>query len=410
MKKMVTKKGHGLGYKPQPKDHRDYRYEHHVSQTAAALKPTDLTNLVSTVKDQGSLGSCVAHGTTSGFEACQMKAAGSATLGCRLLVYRDGRILGGDFPGDNGCNIRDGIQATVQDGVAPETDWGYDISQFDNTPPAKAVSDAVKDKTINYYLLDGTSDAQKIANIDNCLCVTGLPVVYGMPVYEQYEEVGSNGIIDMPSGDSIGGHCNALFGVTGFTSSDYYITLNSWGQGWGKGYGKFSGGFGLIPRNYIQQYASDSWVIASESQITPTPTPTPPTPVAADGTNPASVYLNGVKYSFVQGAAGALWYIADGGKWAALGGALTSGVAATTVGSDIYIFGRGADKQSTYYRTLTKAWKSIGGIATSAPSATNNGTTLLVSVRGADKALWYRTLDIPTGVWSAWTSLGGEIK
>jgi len=36
-----------------------------------------------------------------------------------------------------------------------------------------------------------------------------------MPVYQQYEDVGSDGIIDMPSGASIGGHCNALFGVTG---------------------------------------------------------------------------------------------------------------------------------------------------------------------------------------------------
>jgi hypothetical protein len=279
----VTKKGHGLGWKPQQKDHRDYRYEDRVMLRAPeALQPTDITNLVSAVKDQGQLGACVAHGTTSGFEACQIKAGVVVVLGCRLLVYRDARILGNDFPGDNGCDIRDGIQATVKNGVAPETDWAYSISQFDDTPPAKAVSDAVKDETTSYYLLDGSSDAQKLANIDNCLCVTKLPVVYGMPVYQQYEEVDSSGIIDMPYGASIGGHCNALFGVTGFTSSDYYITLNSWGTGWGKGYSKFSGGFGLIPRPYIQQYASDCEVIAMESQLGPTPgpapTPTPPVP------------------------------------------------------------------------------------------------------------------------------------
>ena len=40
--KTVTKKGHGLGYKPQLPDHRDYRYERHVSLTAEALKPTDI--------------------------------------------------------------------------------------------------------------------------------------------------------------------------------------------------------------------------------------------------------------------------------------------------------------------------------------------------------------------------------
>jgi hypothetical protein len=275
----VTKKGHGLGWKPQMPSHLDYRYEDRVKLMAPeTLVPTDITNLVSTVKNQGQLGACVAHGTTSAFEACQIKAGIEAVLGCRLLVYRDARIIGGDYPGDNGCNIRDGIHATVQDGVAPETDWAYDISQFDTAPPAKAVSDAVKAESTSYYLLDGASTTQMIANIDNCLCVTKLPVVYGMPVYQQYEDVGSDGIIDMPSGASIGGHCNALFGVTGFTDADYYITLNSWGTGWGKGYAKFSGGFGLIPRPYIRQYASDSWTIAMESQLGPTPTPTPPTP------------------------------------------------------------------------------------------------------------------------------------
>ena len=138
--KTVTEKGHGLGWKKQRPDYRDFRYEHRIRVAPETLPASvDLSNLVSTVKDQGQLGACVAHGTTSGFEACQIKLAGSATLGCRLLVYRDGRIIGGDYPGDNGCNIRDGIQATVQDGVAPETDWPYNISQFDNTPPAKAV-------------------------------------------------------------------------------------------------------------------------------------------------------------------------------------------------------------------------------------------------------------------------------
>ena len=140
--------------------------------------------------------------------------------------------------------------------------------------------------------------------------------------------------------------------------------------------------------------------------VTPTPTPTP---VAADGSNPAVTYLNGVKYSFVRGTDNALWYIANGmSKWQSLGGDLTSGVAAETVGTDIYVFGRGTDK-ATWYRTLKKGWASIGGIATSAPSVTSDGTTLLVGVRGGDKGFWYRTLDVVVGAWAAnWLSLGGQ--
>jgi hypothetical protein len=147
----------------------------------------------------------------------------------------------------------------------------------------------------------------------------------------------------------------------------------------------------------------------------PTPTPTPtPAPVAADGSNPAVTYLNGVKYSFARGLSNALYYLTDGAtKWLSLGGTLTSGVAAETVGNEIYIFGRGADKKTTYYRTLTKEWTSIGGIATSSPGLTldSNGKTLLVEVRGGDKAVWYRTLDTTTGAVSPeWLSLGGVLN
>ena len=394
-----TKKGHGLGWKPQLKDHRDYRYEDHVRlMMAEALQPTDLTNLVSTVKNQGQLGACVAHGTTSGFEACQMKAKLAPVLGCRLLVYRDARIIGGDFPGDNGCNIRDGIHATVQDGVAPETDWAYNISQFDDTPPAKAVADAVKSETVSYYLLDGSSTTQMIANIDNCLCVTGLPVVYGMPVYQQYEDVGSDGIIEMPSGASIGGHCNALCGVTGFTASDYYITLNSWGQGWGKGYGKFSGGFGLIPRPYIQNYASDSWVIATESQINPTPPPV--THVTAN----SSPMLMASGDRFVTGSDKAVWQ-QHAAAWKSLGGVVLGAPASCTDGTNVDVFAVGSNG-AIWWKRNANAWVSLGGTALvgSVPSAAYVNGVLTVDVEGTNHTIYEKKY--VSGVWTtAWAAV-----
>ena len=409
--KILTPSGkHAMGWRKQLQDPRDYRYEDFVRAPMAEALPdtVDLSNLIYQVKDQGQLGACVAHGTSSAFEAVQMKANKTATPSCRLLLYRDARIIGGDYPGDNGCNIRDGIQATVKNGVAPETDWGYDISQFDSTPPAKAVSDAVKDETINYYLLDSTAGgAQTLLNIKTCLATTGLPVVYGMPVYQQYEDVGSDGIIDMPSGGSIGGHCNVFFGY----QPGYVWTLNSWGTGWGKAFGKFSGGMGLLPDAYVQNYCSDCWTIATESQITPTPTPTPP--IAADGTAPAvATTSDGTKHFFCHGTDNALWHRTTTTPWKSLGGVLTSGVSAAAAGTDVYIFARGSNKQNTYYRTLTQPWVNIGGIATSGPGATPNATEPRVSVvvRGSDKALYCKDYDTTQKKWTNWTGYGGIIN
>jgi hypothetical protein len=407
--KLVTDKGHGLGWKRQLPDHRDYRYERHVRVEPMTLPTSvDLSNLVSTVKDQGQLGACVAHGTTSVFEACQIKLAGASTLGCRLLVYRDARIIGGDFPGDNGCNIRDGIQATVKNGVAPETDWAYNISQFDNTPPAKAVSDAVKAESTNYYLLDSTSGAaQTLLNIQTCLAVTGLPVAYGFPVYDQYESVGRDGIIDMPSGDELGGHCNMFFGY----KPGYLMTLNSWGQGWGAPFGKFSGGMGWMPTAYVTQgLVSDSWTIANESQISPTPTPTPvpPTPTKVKVASAPSVCASGANMDMVvKGSDSAVWWRhydgATWGVWVSLGGVTNYSPAITSIAPgtlDVFAHGTtGALYHKRYTKGVWSAWDNMGGGVAGAPDAV--GTTAYV--QGTTGDIYSK----PIG--GAWKSLGGDI-
>ena len=404
----VTKKGHGLGWRPQRPDYRDYRYEDAMKFRAEALPTTcDLSSLVSTVKDQGQLGSCVAHGTTSGFEAVQMKAAQKSVLGSRLLVYRDARIIGGDYPGDNGCNIRDGIQATVKNGVAPETDWPYNISQFDDTPPAKAVTDALKDESIKYYLLDSSSGtAQTLLNIKTCLAVTGLPVVYGMSVYQQYENVGSDGIIDPPSGASIGGHCNMFFGY----QPGYLWTLNSWGQGWGKAFGKFSGGMGLLPESYVTSgNVSDSWTIASESQITPIP---PPPVTTIKVASAPSVCSSGTILDLVvKGSDTAVWWRHyDGttwGTWTSLGGKTNYAPAiASPAAGYLDVFAHGTDGK-LYHRHFDgkawAAWESLGGTMQTGTSP--SGGDSLVFVQGSDDAVYYRSLTN-----AKWTSIGSVLK
>ena len=341
----VTEQGHGLGWKPQLADYRDYLYERQVKVAAPEDLPdtVDLTPLIPWVWNQLQLGSCVAHGTLEAFAAWQVKMGMTPFPGCRLLTYRDARIIGGDYPGDNGCQIRDGIQATIKDGVCNESLWAYDITKFDDTPPAAAVTAALGDETVNYFLLDSQQGgAQSLNNIMDCMANKGLPVVYGTTLWPQFENVDATGIIEDPSGNEIGGHCMLFVGY----DPQYLWTLNSWGSkafsdgGWGKpftgaGGVKFDGGLGLLPKDYVLKgYASDFEVIAGESLIpaptpTPTPTPIPPTPTPTPvmqpkltvRDNPAEVIIQGellLSQKAVSNAPVVLQVSPDRASWASL--------------------------------------------------------------------------------------------
>ena len=355
------------GWRKQLPDPRDYRYEARLGYKVTPERlpaEVDLSNLILRVKDQNPLGSCVAHGVTSAFEALQVARTGADFPGCRKEVYQNARIVGGYYPGDNGCNIRDGVKATVKYGVAHESLWPYQpTSDFDAPIKSNVVTDALKAESTNYYLLDGANSTEKINNIWNCLATTKLPVVFGMPVFQQYEEVGSNGIIEMPGPNEgeIGGHCNMFFGRT---ADGFYKSLNSWTVNWGAPFGKFKGGSCLIPEAYVKKYVSDCWVVAAESEINPNPTP----PVAAEGTNPATCEFGGKTYAFVQGSNQALYMMVTSDptpKWTNLGGILTSGPACFATESGITVFVRGSDK-GLYGKTMINgvwsAWKGYGGV------------------------------------------------
>ena len=391
MIKATPKYNHGLGWKPGIRNHMARRFEDFVRVPPTALPATcDLTSLVSTVKDQGSAGSCTAHGATSTFEALQIKRTGKYFLGDRLYEYRMSRILGGDFPGDNGATVADAIEATIKYGVAPETDWPYDPSAIDNTPPAKVAADALKDETNNSYLLDSTAGtSQTLQNIMTALAVTGLPVDYGTPVYEQIEEVGSDGVIDMPSASNpeIGGHSMMFCGY----DANYIWTLNSWGQGWGKAFAgsngqKFAGGLGLLPKAYVTTgLVSDCHVIAGETEIVP-----PPATHISFATTPVA---SGTAI-FDVGSDSALWYATSAaGPYTSLGGVCTSAAAAVSRSAGSYdIFVRGSDG-ALWHRTLAIAWSSLGGqiLAGTNPGVVAPDTnTMDVYVIGTDKALYHK--------------------
>jgi len=122
---MATRK---FGWFRELPDHRDYRFETIRAPVAPVTIPknADLSALITKVKDQGPVGSCTSQGTTSAFEALQVKRTGSCVYGSRLFNYHWSRVLCGCYPGDNGADIRSAIQATAHPyGIPPEVDMPY---------------------------------------------------------------------------------------------------------------------------------------------------------------------------------------------------------------------------------------------------------------------------------------------
>ena len=108
----------------------------------------------------------------------------------------------------------------------------------------------------------------------------------------------------------------------------------------------------------------------------------------------------------------------SGGKWTAwssLGGALTSGPAATDLGNTIYVFARGTDGaiyQNANSGSGWSGWRSLGGGATtSAPAAEQRRGRQYIDLaaRGGSNQLWVRTFTAGTG-WGAWNSPGRHAR
>ncbi len=89
----------------------------------------------------------------------------------------------------------------------------------------------------------------------------------------------------------------------------------------------------------------------------------------------------------------------------------TSGIATTTVGSDLFVFHRGNDHGIWWSHGVNAAswapWQSLGGNNASDPAAANDASGIYVFTRGANGALWYNRFTF--GGWSGFQSLVGTI-
>lgn len=241
------------GWIRQNPDWRDYRFT--VPAALTLPRHVDLHAKCPPIWNQGNLGSCTAHGSLRAYVADRMRQGYSAFMPSRLMQYYDSRWLEGTTLIDVGATCRDSIKAIAKWGACPENLWPYDINKFNRKPPAAAYTEAAKHKAIEYQAV-----SQDLYSIKAALA-QGFPIVFGFSVYQNFEEseTTKSGLVYMPSGANIGGHCVC---AVGYNSRNYLMFANSWGTSVGDP--DYPGHYWMPPDYFLNpNLASDFWIIKS---------------------------------------------------------------------------------------------------------------------------------------------------
>ncbi|HVZ37608.1 MAG TPA: C1 family peptidase, partial [Polyangiaceae bacterium] len=278
-KDMTQKRGLGwLPDVPKPNDYHPYHPEIHrllqktklgaqlgasaieAPMPAALPMSMDLRAGFSPIEDQGPIGSCTANAAVGLLEYLERRAGGHFVDASRLFLYKVERNLLG-WTGDTGAYLRTAMEAMVLFGAPPERYWAYDVTQYDAEPTPFCYAFGQNYKTLRYFRLDpdATSPQQILSNI-KLFVAHHFPVMFGFPVYSDYDNPLPGALIPFPGPSSIyrGGHANVIAGyddnkiINGEKGA--LLVRNSWGTAWG------DAGYGWLSYKYVSAgYADDFW-------------------------------------------------------------------------------------------------------------------------------------------------------
>lgn len=222
-----------LGAIPSPDDPRDYEVSRFVP-LAPPFPDTYLLSIPEDVKNQGMVGSCVAHALATGREINEMQQHHIVKLSPGFIYAnrRDHTWLG------EGMIPREALQSLKSVGVVPLTNFSYNQSYPAITKklePINKLDSYAKPYKITGYARLYTNDDVKTALMN----IGPVPVSY--TVYDPWYRVTSTGILSEPQqdGKQHGGHMVLIVGWTIINKKEYWVIVNSWGRGWGdagKGY------------------------------------------------------------------------------------------------------------------------------------------------------------------------------
>lgn len=196
-------------------------------------------------------GSCVAEATLRAVNHAQRRQGEPVLSASSHFTYYAGRLMNGWEREDSGLYIRDGAKAVNKYGVAPYSTWRRSHS-YEERPSDDAWRAARNELVVSYHRLLYPEQI-------HIALQAGLPVVFGMTLYESFMDGGHNGLIPVPrpTEQPVGGHSMCVEGYEPML--DCFIVPNSWDTTWG------DEGYCYIPTQMFDYMTgplmNDLWVI-----------------------------------------------------------------------------------------------------------------------------------------------------
>ncbi len=183
-------------------------------------------NYVTSVKDQGSCGSCVAFGTASTMESAERILAGIPVNGVSPNAIQDLSEAQLFYCGTtNACNIGwyvgSALSFATNPGVVPESCFPYTAGNQACNPCSNWQSQ-VTQLNLSHWI-------SNVADMKTWLATRG-PLIACFSVYADFYSY-SGGVYTHTSGALEGGHCVSCIGYS--DSLGAWLCKNSWGTGWG---------------------------------------------------------------------------------------------------------------------------------------------------------------------------------
>ncbi len=242
-------------------DHRDAPSRHNTSR-ASAPKLVDLrAGWSPVVYDQGKLPACTSNAIAAALHYLgQGDPKVATTSPSRMYLYWNERY-GSGGSGHEGVTLREALKTINGYGSAPADLWPYKPQTLGHNPPQAAYQRARFVGGVSYERIELAHDANPDKAVLPVLraLAEGLPVLFGLSVYDNFRHVPTDGVIHPPTAGMrlLFGHAGLIVGVRKAGRELQLICQNSWGTGWA------DGGFYYLSSAYLANHhlAQDFWAI-----------------------------------------------------------------------------------------------------------------------------------------------------
>ena len=182
------------------------------------------------VKNQGAVGSCVAHSLATATEYFNTKETNTTIKMSTGYIY--GNRLLSTHKG-TGMYTRDAIKTLAKFGNVPYEDFPYNVEVPYAIEKFEAEADKLEERGLNYKVASYFK-----LNDDNAIkshLLDGNPVIFAMKWFEDIKIENGVMITNEVISNKTGGHCMVIYGW----NTKGWLVQNSWGKNWGKN-GRFT--------------------------------------------------------------------------------------------------------------------------------------------------------------------------